>query len=164
MKEEDLVKKLRYLPETGELVWNNHELNRKHMWGKVAGYRQKNGYVYVFLDKKPRRAHKIAWFLHYGEWPKGYLDHINGVKYDNRIVNLRICDNQQNQYNQKPHKDKLVPYKGVSYHKGNKKYRATIKALDKRKHLGYFNTPEEARDSYNSAALELHKEFIYKGL
>lgn len=88
-----------------------------------------------------------------------HVDHINGDTLDNRRTNLRECSNQQNQYNSKKPKTNTSGYKGVSWYKPYKKWRATIRISGKKKHLGYFSDLQEAYQAYCQASLENHKEF-----
>lgn len=83
------------------------------------------------------------------------IDHINHNGLDNRKENLRICSNQQNQYNQRPQRNTISKYKGVS--KNGKYFSASIKT----KLIGYFDKEEDAARAYNIKAKELFGEFAY---
>jgi rRNA processing protein Krr1/Pno1 len=76
------------------------------------------------------------------------IDHINGDTSNNNIDNLRIVNNQQNQYNRNRN--------GYCYHKLSKKWQATIRFDNKTKYLGIFNTEEEARQAYQTAKAKYH--------
>jgi hypothetical protein len=69
------------------------------------------------------------------------IDHINGVKTDNRVDNLRIVTQQKNCENRR----------SKGYHKIGKKWRAQIKVNKKKHHLGYFDTEQEAHAAYLDA-------------
>jgi hypothetical protein len=88
--------------------------------------------------------------------PKLWSDHINGDKLDNRRCNLRICTPQQNNQNRSASKK---GYKGVYWHKINQKWVAQIKKDNKTRHIGCFDSLDEALLSYNKAAAENHGEF-----
>ena len=125
--------------------------------GAVAGCKSKDGYIVVRHAGRQYRAHRIIWALHYSAWPERDLDHINCNKSDNRIVNLRPCDNTQNQWNVSP-KDGSSAHKGVGRHRD--KWRARIRVGDGRRiELGAFATEEAAAEAYRSAALSYHGEF-----
>jgi hypothetical protein len=108
----------------------------------------------------PRRAHRLAWLLTYGEWPTSKIDHKNGDRADNRLSNLRLADDHQNAWNGRPHSDGKSGFKGVVYlSKRNKPWQARIKFKGKGKSLGYFATAEEAHACYVDAANRLFGEF-----
>jgi hypothetical protein len=87
------------------------------------------------------------------------VDHINGVKTDNRLVNLRVVTSQQNRFNTNQPRNNTSGFKGVSFDKAVGKYGAWIKH-DGRKHfLGYYRVVEEAALAYNQAALKYHGEY-----
>jgi hypothetical protein len=88
-----------------------------------------------------------------------YIDHINRNGLDNRRENLRTATHQQNSRNMSPRKDGLSPYKGVSFHSLNGRWRARIKVDGKYVSLGVYATQEEAARAYDAAARELFGEF-----
>lgn len=103
--------------------------------------------------------HRIAWIVVYGSIPNGMtIDHINGIKGDNRICNLRLATDCENSYHRPRKSDNSTGYKGV-YQRENGKYRATITLNKKRENLGTFETKEEAYAAYCEAARRLHGEF-----
>lgn len=88
------------------------------------------------------------------------IDHINGDALDNRKENLRICTNQENCRNQRKTKLKRSSkYKGVSYNKNNRNYRAYIKHDGKHVNIGSFLNENDAAEAYNKKAFELFGEF-----
>lgn len=129
--------------------------------GNVAGSICKiNGYRRIPIDKKFYRAHRLVWIYYNGEIPIGLdIDHINRVKTDNRIQNLRLATNAQNTQNVTKRKDCSSGYKGVYYRKDVEKWVARIGIDNKRIHLGFYETAELAGEAYKSAAEKLHKEF-----
>lgn len=137
-------------PETGVLY-------RKFEWGpwkagSVAGtVNKKNGYVIVSVGTEVRRtyrAHRLAWLLHYGAWPPDEIDHINGDRADNRIVNLRAATPGQNLANKQGRRAGL---KGA-YPMANGRWRSAIGKNDRFQHLGVFDTEEEAHEAFVAAA------------
>lgn len=92
--------------------------------------------------------------------PKGmYTDHINGNKLDNRKCNLRICKSFQNAGNSKNRSDNTSGTRGVHFCKQRRKYVAQISIHNKIKNLGRFDTMEEARLVYRTAAINHFGEF-----
>lgn len=146
---------VRYDRETGAF----HYL---HSRGRVkAGARadrmNDRGYLVVSIDGLEYRAHRLAWLLEHGAWPVDLVDHVNGNRSDNRIVNLRSADQSQNQMNRTVTRVNVVGLKGVTLFRG--KFRATIKRDGKQKYLGLFSSAEQAHAAYVAAAQSLHGDF-----
>lgn len=128
--------------------------------GDRAGSLHHSGYRHIFICGKHHREHRIIWMMHNGIIDSTVIiDHKDRDKTNNRLENLRIANKPQNSHNQIKRITNTSGYKGVSYHKRDKKYQAYILVNYKRKNLGYFDTPEEASDAYKQAAIELHGEF-----
>ena len=135
-----------YDPDTGTITRIRSRGNVRA--GSVVGRPDNRGYLRVHFDGKDYKAHRLAWFLYYGEWPSLQLDHINGNKQDNRIVNLRQCTTEQNCANQHgPRKNNRLGCQGVHRIVSSGKYRSVFRGA----HLGCFSTLEEASAVYQSA-------------
>lgn len=147
-----MITDLQYCPNTGVFCWIKPKNGRTI--GAEVGTVNTTGYRLICVNRKRYLAHRLAWFMYYGKWPKGDLDHINGVKDDNRVVNLRESTKSQNQCNRKS--------KGYSYHKGTGKYQSRITFQGKTTYLGFFDTEEDASSAYESAKQEYHKDYAYK--
>lgn len=162
-EEEDWLKdNLRYDPDTGYLWWTKRGSHRS--LNKPAGFITKaTGYIQVgsYQQGIPIQymAHRLAWFLYHGVWPKDQIDHINNVRGDNRIVNLREATNAENQGNRKIKVGCSSKYKGVGWNKQNKKWQTKICVDYKQIHIGCYDNEEEAALAYNKAALEYFGEF-----
>lgn len=143
--QEYLKKLLHYDENTGIFTWLVSKAKRIQV-GSVAGYITPRGYIYINIDKKLYLAHRLAWLYIYGTWPINQIDHINGIKNDNRIENLRDVTVRKNSQNKKIHRNgKLV---GCYFNKNNKKWRAKIQIKNKDYHLGLYNTEQEAHEAY----------------
>lgn len=146
-----------YDPERGLLTWK--EKYSKHspiVVGKAVGSPNKSGLHFTFCGRD-LLCHRVAWFLHYGEWPSTFLDHINGCPEDNRVQNLRLADRRQNGANRSSSKGSSSKYLGVCYAKHTRKWQASIGTP--RKYLGQYSDEKEAARVYNKAAKELYGEY-----
>lgn len=142
-----LIERLEYQPD-GRLVnkaTGRHADNHTNNWGyrRVSWDRGKLGRVREY-------AHRLVWVMHNGPIPDGMMvDHINLDKADNRIENLRLVNKSGNAQNSR--------WKGFWLDTRSGKWRAQIKINGKCKHLGLYDTEEDARKSYLKAKSELHK-------
>ncbi len=125
--------------------------------GASAGSLTRSGYVVLKLGRQSVRAHRLAWFLSYGAWPDGEVDHINGNPADNRLANLRVVDRAGNSQNRRSaHRDSSHGFLGATWNKQHKRWQAKIMANGKRHHLGYFETVEAAHAAHMVAKQRLH--------
>lgn len=155
---DELCSRLRY--DNGILIWVNAG-RRSDRNGMQAGSVSKtDGYVYIKYKQKRIGAHRIIYYIHNGFIPSE-IDHINRVRSDNRIENLRDAithtNNLGNQSVQKRHKTSI--YKGVCWDSNREKWMASIKISRKFKYLGRFSSEDEAAKAYNRAAIEIFGEF-----
>lgn len=125
--------------------------------GSVDG----RGYVQISINRKVYKAHRLAYYMQTGIDPGSYqVDHINGDRTDNRIVNLRLATNSQNQCNAKLKKSNKSGCKGVYWFARKSKWCAMIKASGKTHFLGYFSDKESASEAYTKAAEKFHGPFV----
>ena len=117
--------------------------NRRNHTEKVLGRIATKGYRQIMVMGKRYMAHRLAWLYINGEWPDGQIDHINQVKDDNRIDNLRVVNNKQNGENITTFKHNTSGVKGVRLRGGS--WRAEIKHNGKTQHLGSFESKEDAQ-------------------
>lgn len=148
---------LHYDPITGVFTWKKDVGNVKA--GAVAGSKVKKGYLLIRLRRKQYLAHRLAWFWMTGEWPKTLIDHKNTNKTDNRWLNLRQASNSENLLNRGRNANNTSGFKGVSLNKSNGRFEAYLTIQGKRKHLGYYDIPEEAHKSYIAAIHQANPEF-----
>lgn len=127
--------------------------------GKRAGTIGKGGYRYISLYGLKFAEHRLAWLYMTGKTPDMEIDHIDRNRFNNSWPNLRQASSSENKWNCAKRSKNKSGFKGVSFFKPAKKYRAEIKHNYKNIHLGYFSTPDEAHRAYCSAAARLHGEF-----
>lgn len=127
--------------------------------GAVAGCDNGQGYIRIYVDGAPFKAHRLAWFYVHGVWPDCEIDHVNGNRADNRIANLRDVTRSQNKRNSCIYRNNRSGLKGASYSRRQRKWAAQIQVGHEKIGLGYFNSREEAHEAYCEAARRLHGEF-----
>lgn len=146
-----------YDPVEGVLRW---KVRRKGIQvGWVAGHMNDRGYVMVIVNHKTHMAHRVIWLMMTGAWPLQTIDHINNRPEDNRFENLRAASQTQNHGNRRMRRDASCGYKGVIFDKRRGKYVARICINYKTRHLGQFDTAEDAHAAYVAAAQELFGSF-----
>lgn len=133
---------LRYEAETGLLYWKVSGGSKSA--GSVAGTLREQGYVNICMGGRFYRAHRLAFAIYYGRWPVGEIDHINRIKNDNRICNLRECTKSENGKNKPVFKNSSSGIRGVGWDKHRKQWRASIYQGGKKISLGRFSTAEQA--------------------
>ena len=140
-----------YDAETGVFT-RRVALSRRSVEDEVIGFSTDREYLVITVDGKRYRAHRLAWLYVYGAWPLGRLDHEDTDRQNNRIKNLRPASNAENLHNRGKQKNNTSGYKGVSWHKRQKRWIAKIAADGEDHFLGYYDTPEEAHAAYCKAA------------
>ena len=149
---------LSYDPHSGLLTWRENRSGTARKGG-VAGCKDGHGYIAVSILNKSYKAHRLAWLLHYGEWPEDQVDHINGNGEDNRIDNLRVVNNSVNQQNLRkaPAHNVTTKMLGVCYDRKARRHKAQIMLNGKNHHLGYHDTAEQAQAAYLEAKRKIHE-------
>ena len=155
---------MRYDPETGKLFWKyrsdvNDGWNTKYAGTEAFTAITDTGYKVGNINARRYRAHRVAWAIHYGEWPEHEVDHINGNRTDNRIENLRPATASENGCNKGLQSNNVSGYAGVHWDKSKGKWVSYIKKNGKRKHLGRFDDIQEAIAIRDAAVIEYHKEY-----
>jgi len=145
---------LNYDPETGLFTWL--ERRGRCRTGDVAGWLEKNGYRRIIVVGKKFKSHRLAWAMFYGTFPELEIDHINGVRDDNRIANLRLATRSQNAQNLKRAlSNSSHGFLGVK--KNGNRWNASINIDGQYIYLGCFKTPEKAHQEYIEAKRCLHE-------
>lgn len=164
LTQERLHELLNYNPATGLFTWKVSP-NRRIRVGQEAGCLKSCGYISIKVDGTIYQAHRLAWMYVYGALPKMALDHKNGGKSDNRISNLRMLSGAENMQNLHGpmSSNKTSGLLGASWNKKIGRWVAQIRTNGSTKHLGCFQTPEEAHRAYLMAKSQLHPSAVYKG-
>lgn len=153
---EFLKANLQYDPDTGIFYWKTTRHNSRKV-GEIAGWKCARGYIHIEIHNKAYKAHRIAWFMHYGIDCTTCIDHENGIKSDNRIINLRLGNQSFNNENRKvAHKNNKSGYLGVSLTL-NGKFQARINVSKKCVHIGTFTSGAEAHIAYVQYKRQLHR-------
>jgi hypothetical protein len=124
----------------------------------IAGCLTVRGYWKICVDGKQYTAHRLAWLYVYGNFPEGFIDHINRIKVDNKISNLRVVTRSENLQNiyKATKKNKTSGVLGVSWFKRDKKWQAEIQKNKKRIYLGRYDSLEDAKNAYLEAKKIYH--------
>lgn len=148
---------LDYDPETGVFRWKVARGGRANKVGAVAGATSGGGYRQICIDYTYHKSHRLAFLWMTGAWPEHEVDHINGVRDDNRWVNLRHATRHENVRNIGPHRaNNTSGFIGVSWNKGRGRWSASIGLNSRVRCIGYFPTPELAHAAYLKAKDQLH--------
>jgi hypothetical protein len=145
---------LDYDPETGLFTWAISRRGCRR--GDQTGAPHRNGYVMIGINRRARLAHRLAWLHTYGEWPKGQIDHINGVRADNRLANLRDVPGRINRQNQRAARSDNRETGLLGVYKNHGQWGARIQLNGRQHYLGNFQTPEEAHAAYIKAKRLMH--------
>ena len=141
-----------YDQATGELLWY---IKRGKVVGKreVAGREDSSGYLQICLEKRSVLVHRIIWVMHHGDYPEE-VDHINRVRTDNRLCNLRRANINLNPKNHSKRKDNTSGQVGVNFKNG--KWVARIQVDKVRIHIGVFKSFDDAKLAYLDYKLKYH--------
>lgn len=148
-----------YLYYDGVAVrWKKKVKKSKYYPGDLAGTIDCQGYIRVALFRKPVMAHRFAWESINGPIPDGMqIDHINHIRDDNRIDNLRMVTHKENSQNIKKPSSNTSGHIGVSFNKRKSMWQAYIGGArtGTRKHLGYFENIGDAVNARRMASIEM---------
>lgn len=146
---------LEYDPETGIFTWRASRPGIKST--RVAGWEEEGDYRYISVDSRTYMIHRLAWLYTEGYFPENFIDHINRIKGDNRIKNLREVSKVCNARNCKLSSRSTSGVTGVSWNKLRRNYRSHIRIPGESIYLGSFKTKLEAvRSRWNA---EVRYEF-----
>jgi hypothetical protein len=155
---------LSYNPQTGDFMWKHHQ--DRPTWANTryanttAGC-ERGGYITIRIGDKDYPAHRLAFLIMTGYIPK-VVDHINGIKTDNRWINLREATVKQNSYNRTISKNNSSGHIGVSWCKRKNKWKSYIRIDGKLLGLGSFSDINDAIRVRKMAEEEYFKNFQRK--
>jgi len=153
--QEKLKEILSYDPASGNFVRLVAPHNSVKV-GDVAGTLHPEGYILIKVDGKRYRAHRLAWLYVHGVFPPDQIDHINGVRADNRLSNLRPATNAENQRNRGATANNKSGHKGVRWHPRDRKWLAQIALHGVQTHLGLFDDINDAIAAYAAGVAKYH--------
>jgi len=152
-----------YSESTGDFVWKFRSGDRLKLqsWNsrfsrKKAGSINSDGYITISINYIAVLGHRLAWLIAHKRWPNGMLDHINGIRTDNRICNLREVNHSQNMQNRKVQANNTSGFTGVYWNEKNGNWRSRIKVGGKSIGLGSHKTAELAFMAYKEAKIKYH--------
>ena len=141
---------LQYNKDTGEFTWIKKTSSKSRVKiGNVAGW-EYEGYIHIEFNNVKYKAHRLAWFYEYGEWVN-IIDHINGIRNDNRIENLRSVTSSENSLNRKYHRDNSRELLNIYYRKSKGFYEVIFRRGQKNHYIGgskNLNTAINIRNDY----------------
>ena len=143
-----------YNPLTGDIIYI--ENTERSKIGDIVECINGRGYIMLHYRKKALVAHRLAFYIMEGHLPEN-IDHINGVRTDNRWANLRACTKGENSRNRGMSKANKSGYRGVSKHQGRWRGRVNFNGVEYSKY-GY-DTPELANEWVLSNSKKLYGEF-----
>lgn len=165
---------LRYEPETGKLFWKERgpewfsdeqgrQRNAQSIFNSLYAGREAftnvapTGYKNGGIFRKTYLAHRVIWAIYHGAWPADQIDHINGLRTDNRIINLRAATSAENAKNARS--SRASGLRGASKHSQCNRWTAQINHNGKHIYIGLFATEIEAHAAYVEYAKRLHGDF-----
>lgn len=153
-----------YDPE-GHLVLKNRtsSADYRRIGSRVGSLDTTRRGLRTIIDGRAYAVHRVIWLWHHGECPETHaVDHIDGDATNNKIANLRLATDHQNQQNRGKNRNNTSGFKGVSLSKSCGLWQCEISAFGKRHYLGFYKTREEAAAAYQNAAEQLHRDFRWR--
>jgi hypothetical protein len=160
---EEVRAALEYFPETGEFRWRWREgvlkkINTQYA-GTIAGGVNNRGYMQIKLKGVLYKAHRLAWLIMTEAWPPNDIDHINGIRDDNRFENLRLATRQENTFNSPTRANNTSGAPGVCWVVRLQKWRARINVNRENTHLGLFTEKADAIAARHAAEVKYFGAF-----
>lgn len=159
---------LQYDAESGRLFWRERDVslftdgryaatrnaaiwNTRYAGAEAFTCASSHGYLHGTIFARHFSAHRVAWALYYGEWPQNDIDHINGIRTDNRISNLRDVTVLENRRNAAIPRSNTSGVMGVCWREAEAKWFAYIQVNRKFVNLGFHAEFSAAVDARKTA-------------
>lgn len=156
LTQELISKVLKYDATTGTLIWISNLHSKRAITNSRAGsVVTRTGYRSISLFGKTYPEHQLIWFIYYGVWPSGQIDHINQIRDDNRITNLRDVSKSENARNRSRNPNSKLGEHGIWYNQRTFKYVAEITLNGKKVYQKSFDDIDEAIKERKTKSLEL---------
>jgi hypothetical protein len=155
---DEVREKFTFYEDSGQFIWNSRNresfntkagfsiFNARFAGRPFGGLHEATGYIYGNVGGRVFAAHRLIWLWMTGEWPD-QVDHINGMRNDNRWCNLRNVDRSANMKNASMRTDNTSGFVGVYYVKRSGKWIAKLVANGVAIHIGTFDSPEKAAEA-----------------
>ena len=153
LTQDRLKELLQYDADTGVFTWRT--TRRAAKAGELAGTLSFTKYIKISVDARVYLAHRLVWLYTHGEWPPLDIDHINRIRNDNRLANLRLADRYINSRNANTRKDSLSGIKGVRWNKPRGKWESRIQHNHKPITIGYYDNSQDAAQARKIAEILL---------
>lgn len=147
-----------YNPYNGEVRWKVKKSGNTKA-GDIVGRLKADGYRGITIDRKEYYLHRIIWMFVYGHFPEAVIDHINGIKNDNRLSNLREATFSQNNQNRGMLSNNTSGFQGICWIESSQKWRASVGVSGRPKYLGLYLTKEAAFEAYLDAIKKIKDSF-----
>jgi hypothetical protein len=161
-----IVDRLEY--REGDLWWR-WQVNSRARLDRPAGSVVRGGYRQIQVGGRRWLAHRLTFFIHNPEWnifdwtANNFVDHRDHDVLNNDIANLRVATTGENQHNRVANRVGSSRFKGVGWHKGMRKWAASVMLNGRQRHGGYFHDEDEANAKAIAMREELHGEFVRHG-
>lgn len=155
LTQERLKELLDYDSESG-IFWRKITRSHNAKAGSIAGWVDDMGYVRISIDGRKYRGHQLVWLYVHGYIPEQDTDHMNQIRSDNRICNLRLATRSQNNQNRRLESRNTSGAKGVSWCKRRRKWLVQIMVDGKNKFVGYYVELTAAAAARKAAELQYH--------
>lgn len=146
----------------GGFLLNKVRRSQRSKIGEIAGYINTPGYRKIQIDGKLYSASRLIWLYHNGYLPE-FLDHIDNIRANDKIDNLRPCTINQNNFNRSMNSNNKSGFKGVCWHKPSRLWHASIKINKELRYLGLFWDKEVAAQIVMIERVNNHGEFCNHG-